>query len=163
PVFGTFQGRDYWRWRLERIVRPHSLAYARGLIIAPAREQRRVTRSYRVRRIGSIPNPIDLATWRPRDRAAARASVEHPPEAGGGVVAGQGGVDVWKKGLDTLVDAWALVSEELGDDEIRLLLIGGGADEPVVRERIRERRLTNVVWVNRHVHANDRLAELLSA
>src|SRR5262249_50094679 len=63
----------------------------------------------------------------------------------------------------TLVDAWALVSEELGDSETRLLLIGGGADEPVVRERIRERRLTNVVWVNRHVHANDRLAELLSA
>jgi glycosyltransferase involved in cell wall biosynthesis len=80
-VFGTFQGGDYQRWRLERIVRPLTVRRAAGLIIPSAAEVERVRTRYRPRAIAQIPNPIDLDTWRPYDRSPVRREFGIPEQA----------------------------------------------------------------------------------
>jgi glycosyltransferase involved in cell wall biosynthesis len=160
-VFATFQGGDYQRWRLERIVRPLSIRRAAGLIVPSAAEIDRVRSRYRPRALAWIANPIDLEIWRPQDGSAGRLELEIPETAR--VVAWHGRIDVWKKGLDTLVDAWARVSATPIGENAVLLLLGTGADAATLRRRIEELRLANVVWVDRYLHERTEIARLLAA
>lgn len=164
PVFGTFQGGDYQRWRLEGVTRPPAMRRSAGVIIASPAEAERVERRYRLpaHKIASIVNPVDLRSWQPGDRGAARAELGIPP--GARVVAWHGRIEVWKKGLDTLVEAWAAVTEAWAHEELALLVIGGGGDGvDAFRRLLRERTLSNIVWVDRLLHDRARLAHLLSA
>jgi glycosyltransferase involved in cell wall biosynthesis len=164
PVFGTFQGGDYQRWRLEQLTRPPAMRRSAGMIIASPAEIERVRRRYRVpaHKIAPIANPVDLRSWQPGDRETARAELGIPPSAR--VAAWHGRIEVWKKGLDTLVEAWATVTEARPSSELALLVIGGGGDGvDAFRRLLRERALPNVVWIDRHLHDRARLAHLLSA
>ena len=164
PVFGTFQGGDYQRWRLERLTRPPAMRRSAGVIIPAPSEIERVRRRYRVPayKIASIPNPVDLESWQRGDRQAARAELGISSSAR--VAAWHGRIELWKKGLDTLVDAWATVVEGRPRDELALLVIGGGGDDVhAFRRLLLERALPNVVWVDRLVHDRSRLAHLLSS
>jgi len=160
PVYASFQGGDYQRWRLERLLRPLSVRAAAGLVVAPRAEVERVRERYRPRRVARIPNPVDLELWRPQDRAAARRALGFPEEAR--VAAWHGRVDVWKKGLDTLLDAWALVCADGPRDRL-LLLVGTGADAQQVRARAEGHGLRNLVWIDRHLHDPAELARHLAA
>ena len=163
PVYAVFQGGDYQRWKAERFTRPLAVRSSAGLVVAAAGEITRVRSRYGLprERIASIPNPIDLDVWRPRDRAAARASLGIPADAR--VVAWHGRVQLHKKGLDVLVDAWAAVRADRPGRELVLLLIGDGNDADELRARIAARTPEGVVWVDRLVHDPDELAFLLSA
>ncbi len=136
PIFATFQGGDYRRWRLERLTRARAVGAARGLIVASAAEAERVERTYGVPsdRIARIPNPVDTERWRPGDRAAARARVGIA--ASERVAVWHGRVHVWKKGLDVLLDAWRAV--EPGAPAARLVLIGDGPDASGFEARLAE-------------------------
>src|SRR2546423_3725444 len=147
PTFATFQGGDYQRWKVERWVRPRAVRRSAGLIVGARTEARRVTSAYGVPegRMAWIPNPIDTAAWRPREREVARRKLGIP--AGASVVAWHGRVAIWKKGLDVLLDAWELLSRRGGND-LRLLLVGSGRDAGVLRTRLEGLGLRNVTWID---------------
>jgi glycosyltransferase involved in cell wall biosynthesis len=163
PVFACFQGGDYQRWQVERLVRPLSMRSAEGFIVAPATEVERIRGKYAVqeRRIAMIPNPVDVDVWHPRDRLAARQELGIAHDAR--VAAWHGRVELRKKGLDSLVDAWARVTEQRLDRNLALLLIGTGADVNEVRALLAERRLENVIWIDRYLHDPAEIARLLAA
>ncbi|HEU4564920.1 MAG TPA: glycosyltransferase [Gemmatimonadaceae bacterium] len=163
PVFATFQGGSWQASRLERPIRPLTLRAARGLIIASRVEAERVRARYGVppEKIARIFNPLDLDLWWPDDRAAARAELGIPPEAR--VAAWHGRVDVHTKGLDLLVDAWERICRERPERDLRLLLVGTGADAPALRALIAERGLRGVHWMDEYVLDRAAMRRWLSA
>lgn len=163
PTFGSFQGGDYQRWRLERILRPLAIRFADGFVVASGAETERLRRRYGVeaRRIARIPNAVDTEKWRPSNRAAVRRELHLTADAL--VVAWHGRVQLRKKGLDTLVDAFALLTAGQPHLELVLLLIGTGADADELRSRLGDGNLANVLWIDRYLHDPRRIAHLLSA
>lgn len=122
PVYASFQGGDYRRWRLESVARRHAIARAAGLIVPTEAERARLHATYaKLPRIAPIFNPIDVQRWQPGRVEATRARLG----IGGAerVVVWHGRVDIHKKGLDVLLEAWPLLHVPA-----RLLLIGTGPD-----------------------------------
>ncbi|MBX6746666.1 MAG: glycosyltransferase family 4 protein [Acetobacteraceae bacterium] len=83
PVFATFQGGDRHFRRIERLLRPRAIAACDGLIIASRPEGERV------------------------NRAAARAALGWPAEET--IVIYHGRIEMHRKGLDLLLDAWTRI------------------------------------------------------
>jgi glycosyltransferase involved in cell wall biosynthesis len=162
PVFPSFHGGDR-RSRLEPLLHPLTIAASAGLIISSAAEAERVSRRYRVpeAKIARIRNPIDVAVWRPDDRQAAREALELPVDAV--VVAWHGAVYLDTKGLDLLVDAWDRVTRLRPARDLRLKLVGGGADAIELRRMIDARKLRGVEFANRFIHERAIIRRLLSA
>jgi glycosyltransferase involved in cell wall biosynthesis len=163
PVFGTFQGGDEQHSRLERWTRPHALRRCAGLVVAPDAETERLSRRYGLPadKLARIPNPVDTTLWGGGDRKAGRAALGIPSDAE--VVAWHGQVQLWRKGLDTLLDAWAPLARAQAESERRLVLVGSGEDLPEVRRRIEGESLPGVHVVDAWVHDRRRLADLLAA
>ena len=146
PVFGTFQGADYQVSRLERPVRPRAIRASAGLVVGAQRELDRVRRAYAVpeRKLAHIVNPVDVELWRREGGAEIRAELGIPASAR--VVAWHGQVQLERKGLDVLLDAWA----RLGDEgESHLVLVGSGEDAAEVTRRASAARGVHVLdeWV----------------
>lgn len=163
PVFATFQGGDWQSSRIERFLRPRSLRAAAGLIIPTRTEIERVRARYGVPdgRIAPIFNPLDVAAWCLPAQRTARGALGIPEAAR--VAAWHGRVDLHRKGLDVLLDAWAqLVRERTGRD-LRLLLIGTGPDAGRLRERLAAPVFEGVHWVDEYILDRDRLRCLLAA
>lgn len=156
PVYATFQGGDWQLSRLERPLRPLTLRACAGLIVAPASEAERLRRQYGLppAKIARIFNPLDLALWAHIDRAAARAALDLPDHAL--AAAWHGRINLHRKGLDLLLAAWAHVCRERPDRDLRLLLLGGGADAAELRARIAALDVGGVRWLDRYT--NDRAA-----
>jgi len=163
PVFGTFQGGDEQHSRLERWTRPHALRRCAGLVVAPDAETERLSRRYGLPadKLARIPNPVDTTLWGGGDRKAGRAALGIPSDAE--VVAWHGQVQLWRKGLDTLLDAWAPLARAQAESERRLVLVGSGEDLAEVRRRIESESLPGVHVVDAWVHDRRRLADLLAA
>lgn len=162
PVFATFQGGDYHVSRLERLTRPLTIGAAERLLVASGREAERLRARYHLddKRIVEIFNPIDVDAWRPGDRAAARRALGLPPEAQ--VVAWHGQVQIRRKGLDVLLDAWSRLRRERPRRDLRLVLAGAGEDVEAVRSEIARRRLAGVTMIDRWLGQNE-LARILAA
>ncbi len=183
PVLATFQGGiPPWEAApLQRLVRGPSLRRFAGLLAGSAQECRRLIdeRGADPRRVHRVANPVDVETWTPHDRAAARRRLAIPDDAL--VVAWHGRVDVSRKGLDILVNAWQQVREALPDRDLRLLLTGSGPDDSTLHEllgassaaigvdwlaeyagpeRIRERLAACDVWVSASRHEGFAVAPL---
>jgi glycosyltransferase involved in cell wall biosynthesis len=161
PVFATFQGGYAPSARLERVLRPRTLRAAAGLVIASRAEAERVRVGYGVRaeRIEELPNPLELELWsRPRD-PARRAALGVPADAV--VVAWHGRVDVARKGLDVLLDAWGALAARPGLPRRHLLLVGTGADAEALRGRLAG--LEDITWVDRYVLDKPEVAAMLAA
>lgn len=163
PVFGVFQGGDYQRWRVERLLRPRTIRASAGLIVPTEAEEARVRARYDVpsSKLRRIPNPLDLETWRPGDRAGARERLGIATEVP--VAVWHGRVEIEKKGLDVLLTAWESVCRGDGGAESRLLVIGSGRDDDRLRAQIESAGLDRIVWLDRLVHDPATLRDLLSA
>ncbi|MBA2417190.1 MAG: glycosyltransferase family 4 protein [Geodermatophilaceae bacterium] len=163
PVFATFQGGDRQRSGLERIVRRRALHAAAGLIVASSVEKERLRRRYQVPtgRIAQIFNPLDIDRWPLGDRAAARAQLGVSDSAK--VVVWHGRVELYRKGLDVLVEAWELLGTAHPDDDLQLLLVGNGADAPKLRALLADRRLRGVRWVDSYLTDRSRIRPYLDA
>jgi starch synthase len=150
PVFATFQGGDHTRTTVEKWVRPRSIRAASGLIVAAEGEADRVRDRYGVPRgrIAPIPNPLDPATLPFPPRDAARAALDLASDAR--VVVWHGVVDIERKGLDVLADAWREVEHTAGRGAL-LLLLGTGAGASWLRARIDQLALTSVRWRDEYV------------
>jgi starch synthase len=93
--------------------------------------------------IVDIPNPIDAQEWQAIEREQARAALGLP--AGGFIVINHGRVDIFRKGLDVLLEAWATFAD---DEQAQLVIIGSGQDDKRFSELLRDSGLANVRWLS---------------
>jgi glycosyltransferase involved in cell wall biosynthesis len=159
PVFATFQGADHTVSWLETPIRWLSLRRSSGLIIGASVEIRRVRRVYHVPsdKIANIPNPIDVAGWLSQDRSRVRKELAIPQDAR--VVEWHGHVQIRRKGLDVLLDAWELVCAKRPD--ALLILVGTGRNTAELRERVTSN--PRIKWIDRYVLDREELWRYLAA
>ena len=163
PVYATFQGGAGHTGRLEHVIRPLALRAARGLIIGADGEAQRVIEHYRVspEKIWRIPNPIDLDLWQPIDRGAARQALGLPSH--NRIVIYHGRIEMRYKGLDVLLDAWEQVRGHPFAQDTRLLMIGSGRDDAILRERLERPGMSGIQWVDRYELDRAAMRRYLSA
>ena len=161
PLYATFQGGDVTLSRLERRVRRWSLRRSRGIVVASERERQRVAAAYgELRlRIGAIANPLDSDEWRVSPKAQARAELGLPQDQF--IVISHGRIDIRRKGLDVLVDAWRRFSA--ARPQARLQLIGSGQDHAAFASLLAQARLTNLSWQAEYLTDRPTLRRWLSA
>ena len=163
PVFATFQGGDFQLSRLERPLRPLTLRACSGLIVATQTEVQRVQAQYGIpsTKLARIFNPMDVANWHAIARSEARAALGIPIDAQ--VVVNHGRIDLHRKGLDVLMEAWERVYSDRPDRNLRLLLVGTGRDASQLRDRITTMQLQGVMWVDEYVRDRTAIRRYLSA
>jgi glycosyltransferase involved in cell wall biosynthesis len=164
PVFATFQGGNYHLTRLEDALRPLALRACSGVIIGSTSEVERVQERYgrlAPKKIARILNPFDVTSWVWRDGAKARSELGIASDAL--VVLWHGRVDIHRKGLDVLVDAWWRLPESYDGRRLHLILVGTGSDAEQLRQRIADASLTRVHWIDEYVLNRPRLQRYLSA
>jgi starch synthase len=163
PVFATFQGGNWHRSGLERRVRSYTLRRSAALIIGSSDEAERVRNAYRLGddRIRRIFNPLDLSEWTPVPRADARRHLGiHPTTR---VAFWHGRVDIRRKGLDILLDAWRMVELERSDRDLLLLLVGSGTDDTAMDSQIRNTGAARIRWIREYILAKAEIRRYLSA
>ena len=162
PVFGVFQGGDFQVSRIERFVRPLTVRAATGLVIGSGSEIARVRRRYGARvPIAHIGNPLALEAWRPEERSVARTAVDVPATAR--LVVWHGRIDILRKGLDVLLDAWQHLCQSRPQRDLRLHLIGSGDDAEAFRRLLAARGLRGVTWLDRYLRDRHAILRQLSA
>jgi glycosyltransferase involved in cell wall biosynthesis len=163
PVFATFQGAARTVGPVEYGLRRLALHACAGLIIGARRERERVRARYRVptAKLAQLPNPVDVGAWRAVDRGQARAGLGIPSDAR--VVGWHGRVELLRKGLDVLLEAWKRVCAARPGVPLLLLLVGTGRDAGELRRRLDAYRFDNVRWIDRYVHERALLVRYLSA
>ena len=161
PVFATYQGANETRSAIEGPIRQLSVRRCAGLVIPSRDERARVQSTYDVpsRKIGSIPNPVDVVACPPSQRHAARTELGIGRDTR--VVAWHGRVQIHKKGLDVLLDAWDRICLERPGADILLLLVGSGRDADALRHRVDSNH--RVRWIDRYVFERRQLWSYLSA
>src|SRR5262249_6833014 len=112
-------------------------------------------------KIGRIHYPVDRSVWYPSAQKEMRSFLGIPADAK--VVTCHGRIELWRKGLDVLVDAWDQICRNNPVDDIRLILIGTGFDAQELSEILSVRKLRGVNWLNQWVHDRNVLRQYLSA
>jgi len=163
PVYATFQGGDRHAGRLEDLCRKRAMLGATGFAVGAEDEARRIADRYAVpeERIWPVHNPIDLGLWRPMDRREARQALGWPEQAR--IVICHGRIDIWRKGLDILLDAWQRVTAARAGCDIRLVLVGTGQDDARLRSELERRHLPGVEWRDRYELDRTAMCRYLSA
>jgi glycosyltransferase involved in cell wall biosynthesis len=163
PVFATFQGGNWHRSGLERRVRPYSLRRSAGLIIGSSVEAERVGRRYGIRseQVACIFNPIDLSKWQPVPRSDARRALGIADATR--VAIWHGRVDIRRKGLDILLEAWRTVRSQRSGQDNLLILVGSGIDADVLDAQIGAMGASGIRWVRDYVLEKAEIRRYLSA
>lgn len=131
----------------------HVAAAVSGVLVGSQPEADRLVHSRRVApaRVHRVVNPVDVDAWSPSDRAPARRRLDLPSSAF--VVAWHGRVDLCRKGLDVLLDAWKSVCAQRPHADLRLLLVGAGPDEAALRSLLLDRGVRGVEWLAEYAPA----------
>ncbi|MBD2449487.1 glycosyltransferase family 4 protein [Nostoc sp. FACHB-152] len=163
PVFATFQGGDRTQSFLEAIPRQLAFHGCTGAIVATQTEIQRIKSRYGLpsRKIARIFNPVDITTWQASDRTEARAALGIPRNAK--VVVWHGRVEIARKGLDILLEAWQQICNERPAQDLQLLLVGTGSDAERLRQRLETMQLKGVQWLNQFVSDRNVIQQYLSA
>lgn len=162
PVYGIFQGGNFQVSRLERLARPLTIRAAAGVVIGARDEADRVRRRYGTQvAVARIPNPVPTESWRAEARDGARAALGVPATAR--VAVWHGRIDIRRKGLDVLLDAWEQLCQARPREDLQLVLIGGGDDTDAFRALLGIRRLRGVRWVDRYLRNPAAIRRYLSA
>jgi glycosyltransferase involved in cell wall biosynthesis len=163
PVFVTAQGGELHRSRLERFLRPRSLARSAGVIIASRTEAQRVMQTYGLEasKISRIMNPVDDSLWFPERRPETRDALGISQDAL--LVVWHGRIDFQQKGIDVLLDAWGLVRSRTEDKPLHLLLIGSGPDDEALHERLRALGDAGITWIDEYMGDRSQMRRLLSS
>jgi glycosyltransferase involved in cell wall biosynthesis len=140
-----------------------ALRWCSGVIIGSATERQRVRRRYRLPEsmIASIPNPLDVRRWQPVDRPKARRELRLPLNRR--IVIWHGRVQIERKGLDLLLQAWRTVCADRPQKQPLLMLVGSGRDADVLRHHMADLPDGTVHWVDEFVHDREQIWRLLSA
>jgi glycosyltransferase involved in cell wall biosynthesis len=163
PVFATFQGGTQTQSLLEYPFRHLAFRLCHGVIVATQTEIDRIRQRYSISdtKIARIFNPIELANWQQGDRPSARAAIGIPQDAF--VTVWHGRVEIERKGLDLLLEAWSRICRDRPHQELRLLLVGTGRDAAKLHQRLDTARLPGVIWIDEFVNECDRIRQYLSA
>ena len=163
PVFGTYQGAQGGHSALETPLRRLAIRWSDGVIVAGAAERERLRGRYRLpaHRVAPIPNPLDVRRWEPEDRPEARRELGLPADRR--TVVWHGRVQIERKGLDLLVEAWREVCAARPRRPPLLLLVGSGRDAGELRRRLAGLPDGTVHWVDEYVHDRGRLWRYLCA
>ena len=153
PVFASYQGGgDLQLPPIERFLRPRALRACAGLIVPSYSEAQRIRIRYHVplSKMARIFNPLDLSVKAPLSRRAQRKLLSI--SSGARVAVWHGRVDIKQKGLDILLEAWERVCGQWPGQDLRLLLMGTGADAPELRSHIAAAPSKNIIWNDEFVH-----------
>ena len=163
PVFAIFQGGNWQSSRLEKLTRPVAVRRCAGLIIGPSSEAARVQVQYGIcsNKIARLPNPLDLTDWEPMPRSEARESLGIPSSAR--VAISHGRIDIFRKGLDLLLDAWSRLRSAHSAEDWRLVLIGSGDDATKFRSLLSGRDYSSVLWIDHYIRDRALMRRWLSA
>jgi len=163
PVYATFQGAPPPATRFERRIRRSTIRRASALVAASVPEADRVRRTYGLPadRVVTIPNPLDLDMWRPASRRECRASMDLPETAA--IVVCHGRIDMHRKGLDVLLEAWRGLVSAHPHRDLRLHLIGAGRDDAWLAGEMAARPVPGLRWVHRYVNDRAELCRELGA
>jgi glycosyltransferase involved in cell wall biosynthesis len=163
PVFAIFQGGNWHSSRLEKLTRPLAVRQCAGLIIGPSSEAARVQSDYRIssNKIARLPNPLDLTDWEPVPQSEARQSLGIPISAR--IAISHGRIDIFRKGLDLLLDAWSKLRLAHPDEDWRLVLIGSGDDAPKFRSILNGSDYSSVLWIDDYIRDRALLRRWLCA
>jgi glycosyltransferase involved in cell wall biosynthesis len=147
----TFQGGQHTFSRLEALIRPWSIRSCSVLVIASAEESKRVRKTYRMdsQRVAGIPNPMDLRRWPTMARNAARQELGWSPLARVAICHGR--IDIRRKGLDILIDAWRRVVAEQPAADVRLVLVGDGVDATALQRMLDDDPVLGLDWHRAYV------------
>ncbi len=127
PVAATFQGGNWQRSRLERFVRASSIARSAGVIIASRVEAERFRATYGVEGV-RIFNPLDRRIWYREQHAREALGIS----ANALVAAWHGRIDLRRKGIDILLEAWKQVRARLRPRDAWLYMLGSGQDSALL-------------------------------
>lgn len=173
PVYASFQGGESPVSRIEGLIRPKTIRACDGLLIAAETEIQRTINSYGVstEKIAKIFNPLDLDLWSaaisPDRLSQLRCQTRHelgiPTEAS--LVICHGRIDLYRKGLDILMEAWGQVCKDcLPEQNPYLLIVGTGDDASALQKLIDDQALPNITWINEYILDRDLMIRyLLSA
>lgn len=126
PLLAAFQGGDVTLSPLEARARRASLSRCRRVIVASARERERLSATYGIgERLLDIPNPVDLGFWTPEPRLQVRRALGIGEDEL--LVVNHGRIDIHRKGLDLMIDAWGRFRRE--HPNARFVIIGSGQDD----------------------------------
>ncbi|MGC1306849.1 MAG: glycosyltransferase family 4 protein [Phormidesmis sp.] len=170
PVYASFQGGNFQAIRIEGMIRPTTIHSCNGLIVATETEIRRIRNAYELspEKIVKIFNPLDLNLWRAVDspnelhqlRHRTRQELGVPVEAT--LVMCHGRIDIYRKGLDILMEAWGRICNNSTEPPY-LLIVGTGDDERALQAIIDERSLPNIIWINQYILDRDLMIRYLSS
>jgi starch synthase len=151
PVFAIFQGGNWHSSRLEKLTRPLAVRRCAGLIIGPSPEAARVQAEYSIssNKIARLPNPLDLTDWEPMPQSEARQSLGIP--IGARIAISHGRIDIFRKGLDLLLEAWSKLQSAHSSEDWRLVLIGSGDDATKFRGVLSGPDYSSVLWIDHYV------------
>ena len=163
PVFATFQGGTQTQSLLEYPFRQLAFRSCQGVIVATQTEIERIRQCYQLpdAKIARIFNPIDLTNWQQGDRTVARAALGIPSNAR--VAVWHGRVEIERKGLDLLLDAWEQVCRDRPELDLRLLLVGTGSDAAKLHQRLADRPLPSAIWIDEFINDPMRIQQYLAA
>lgn len=167
PVYASFQGGNFQLTKLEKLWRTWSIRASHGVIVATTSEIKRLRQHYRLpdKKIAQIFNPLDTSVWdesdKKCDRTIARTELSISPAAQ--VVVWHGRVEIYRKGLDILIEAWQQVCEQNSDHDLHLLLVGTGSDAAALRHKIEQTQLTNIHRVDEYILDRQRICRYLKA
>ncbi len=163
PVFATFQGGELQPSHLERMVRPLAMRACAGLIVATQTEMHRVKERYALpsEKLCQIFNPMDVSNWRAVNRQEARLALDIPIAAQ--VVIYHGRIEIHRKGLDVLLEAWAQICRDRPNPNLQLLLVGTGSDAEKFRQLLSKKQLPGITWIDEYVRDRRLLWQYLSA
>lgn len=154
-TFASFQGGVPSASAREALGRGRTIRALDGLIIASAAEAERVSVDHGVPpgRIFRIPNPLDTDAWSPADRVAARRELGLPD--GATIAICHTRIDVHRKGLDVMMDAWRKVAAERPGRDVRLHLIGTGSGTAQLEAMLEATPVPGLRWTG---YTTDRAA-----
>jgi glycosyltransferase involved in cell wall biosynthesis len=157
-TFDSWITRRRWKEMLKGFIFPRVDA-----ILTPGRDGRNYAKRYGARddQILDLPHVIDFAHYSSRSATARTQRDEIRSELSlQGVTFIYVG-RLWRgKGIKYLVDAFALLQRRL-PEEVSLLIVGDGSDEPHLRRRCRDEGLRNVAFAG--FHQRDVLPRLYAA
>jgi glycosyltransferase involved in cell wall biosynthesis len=163
PVFATFQGGTQTQSWLEYPFRHLAFRSCRGVVVATQTEIERIRQRYSLPdvKIARIFNPIELTSWQQGDRTVARELLGIPLNAR--VAVWHGRVEIERKGLDLLLDAWYQVCRDRPNQALRLLLVGTGSDAAKLHQRLASQPLPGVIWIDEFINDAARIQQYLAA
>lgn len=163
PVFASFQGSDSEHNRWSRAVKGPVIGRSAGLLIAARTEIERVHRVYgkHAPQVRQIFNPVDLDDWGGAEREEARAALGFGPNTR--VAVWHGRIAFYSKGLDVMLKAWAQICRERAHRDLRLMLLGTGADAEEFARHIAASTAPGIHWVNEYITDRASIRRFLAA